>query len=140
MSRASAASPDSDKESAIERGIEAARTEPLELLALLAPGKGIPTLAPLGPMPLYVDRMLESEAGQPAWLSKGTLKRDQRRSQRFAIGAKAAETPWGKRPLRRRKGRWQVVAQRPAEVLVLLDESNGQVAIALAAAWTAEAR
>ena len=58
MSRCSTPSLDSDTESATERGMEAARTEPLVLLALLAPGKGIPVLAPLGPIALCVDRMV----------------------------------------------------------------------------------
>lgn len=62
ISRCSVASPDSETESATERGMDAARTEPLVLpvlpvllvlLVLLAPpGKGIPVLAPLGPMAL----------------------------------------------------------------------------------------
>ncbi len=51
--------------------MEAARAVALlELAALLAPGKGIPVLAPLGPMALCVVSMLEEgEAGQLAWLS-----------------------------------------------------------------------
>lgn len=70
ISRFSTCSPSSDKESATERGIDAERTEALLLVAaLLAPGNGIPALAPVGPMALCVDRMMKAEAGQPSWLS-----------------------------------------------------------------------
>lgn len=71
MSRDSGGSEDSGRESATERGIEGARVEALvEAAALLAPGKGIPALAPVGPMALWVDRMMKAEAGQPVWLSR----------------------------------------------------------------------
>lgn len=68
MSRFSAASSDSETESATERGMEESRAEPpvlLALPALPAPGKGIPALALLGPMALCVERMVSGSAGQP---------------------------------------------------------------------------
>lgn len=58
ISRCSATSPDSETESTTERGIEEARAEPLALLVLPAPGKGIPALALLDPMTLYVERIM----------------------------------------------------------------------------------
>ena len=57
MSRGPPTSPDSDAESAAERGMEAVREELPAPLELLAPGKGIPARAPLGPIVLYVDSM-----------------------------------------------------------------------------------
>lgn len=62
MSRRSPASPESEAVSATERGIEESRAEPPVLLALLAPGNGIPARAPLGPMALCVDRIMEGQA------------------------------------------------------------------------------
>lgn len=70
MSRLSMASPDSDAESAAERGTDLSLDDEVVPLALAAPGNGIPVLAPLGPMALYVDRMVQGDAGQPLWLSK----------------------------------------------------------------------
>lgn len=90
MSRVSPASKDADGESATERGIEAVRAElPVALaLALPAPGKGIPAPAPLGPIVLYVDRMMQGVS----W--PGGLAQHSEQESQVAVSARMIWASW----------------------------------------------